>query len=174
MAVIAPPATIITAILIRLDGWIRLDGLRIFVSNGGKEIAMDSLQLSDEVIAGLTDEQMTVLQDLGELAAKKLKVSRAIEDFTAQIVASQKQMGFQPKTTPGGLHEDPEVLALITIKERYKLGNISEQIRRTLRRALDVGLGHLAVIQRQCQIYKVDPASTARRFYPETTTQKAT
>ncbi|HWO56313.1 MAG TPA: hypothetical protein VNN55_01980 [bacterium] len=127
---------------------------------------MENLQLTDEVIAGLTDEQMTILQDLGELAAKKLKVSRAIDDFTAQIVASQKQMGFQPKATPSGLHEDPEVLALITIKERYKLGNISEQIRRTLRRALEAGLGHLAVIQRQCKIYNIDPTIPARRFYP--------
>lgn len=134
---------------------------------------MDTLQLSDEVIAGLTDEQMTVLQDLGELAAKKLKVSRAIDDFTAQITASQKQMGFQPKMTPSGLHEDPEILSLITIKERYKLGNIAEQIRRTLRRAIDVGLGNLAVIQRQCLIYNVDPNVPARRYYPESTPQKA-
>lgn len=127
---------------------------------------MENLQLTDEVIAGLTDEQMTILQDLGELAAKKLRVSRAIDEFTAQIVASQKQMGFQPKASPGGLHEDPEVLALITIKERYKLGNISEQVRRTLRRALEAGLGHLAVIQRQCKIYNIDPTIPARRFYP--------
>lgn len=127
---------------------------------------MENFQLTDEVIAGLTDEQMTILQDLGELAAKKLKVSRAIDEFTAQIVASQKQMGFQPKASPGGLHEDPEVLALITIKERYKLGNISEQVRRTLRRALEAGLGHLAVIQRQCKIYNIDPTIPARRFYP--------
>lgn len=134
---------------------------------------MEALQLSDEVIAGLTDEQMTVLQDLGELAAKKLKVSRAITDFTEQVLSSQKQMGFQPKISPSGLHEDPEILSLITIKERYKLGNISEQIRRTLRRAIEVGLGNLAVIQRQCLIYNVDPDAPLRRFYPDPSTQKA-
>jgi hypothetical protein len=116
---------------------------------------------------------MTVLQELGELAAKKLKVTRAIEEFTAQIVASQKQMGFQPKATPSGLHEDPEVLSLITIKERYKIGNISEQIRRSLRRAIDVGLGELAVIQRQCKIYNVDPTVPGRRYYPDSTSEKA-
>jgi hypothetical protein len=134
---------------------------------------METLQLSDDVIAGLTDEQMAVLHDLGELAAKKLRVSRAIEEFIAQVVASQKQMGFQPKTIPSALHEDPEVLSLITIRERYKLSNISEQIRRTLRRALDVGLGNLAVVQRQCQIYNVDPNSPERRYYPEPPSQKA-
>ncbi len=128
---------------------------------------MDAFQLSDDVIAGLNDEQMTILQDLGELAAKKLKVSRAIEDFTSQIIASQKQMGFQTKIEPTGLHEDPELLALLTIKERYKLGNIREQIRRTLRRALDVGLGKLAVIQRQCKVYGVDASAPERRFYSD-------
>ena len=121
---------------------------------------MDALQLSEDVIAGLTDEQLMVLQDLGELAVKKLRISRAIEDFTAQAVASQKQMGFQPKATPSGLHEDPEVLSLITIKERYKLGSITEQIRKTLKRAVATGLGGLAVIQRQCTLYNVDCKTT--------------
>ena len=117
---------------------------------------MEPLQLSEDVIAGLNDEQLTILQDLGELAVKKLRISRAIEDFSAQATATQKQMGFQPKATPTGLHEDPEVLSLITIKERFKIGSITEQIRRTLKRAVNSGLGHLAVIQRQCTIYNVD------------------
>lgn len=117
---------------------------------------METLQLSEDVIAGLNDEQLMVLQDLGELAVKKLRLSRAIEDFTAQAVATQKQMGFQPKATPTGLHEDPEVLSLITIKERFKLGSITEQIRKTLKRAVTAGLGHLAVIQRQCKLYNVE------------------
>lgn len=117
---------------------------------------METLQLSEEVIAGLTEDQLTVLQDLGELAAKQFKLSREIESFTSQLLATQKQMGFQPKTSPTGLHEDPELLSLITIKERFKLSNVTEQIRRTLKRAVDVGLGKLAVIQRQCKLYNVD------------------
>jgi len=94
---------------------------------------MESAQLSDEVISQLNDEQLTVLQDLGELAAKKLKLASLIEQFTQQVTASQKTMGFQTKADPGGLHEDPEVLSLVTIKERFKITNLSEQIRRTLR-----------------------------------------
>ena len=117
---------------------------------------MKARELTDDVIAGLTDEQMTILQELGELAAKKLKVTRAIEEFTERVASSQRTLGFQTKENPAGLHEDPDVVALVTIKERYKLGNVREQIRRTLRRAVDVGLGDLALIQRQCKIYKVD------------------
>lgn len=122
-------------------------------------------QLTDEVIAELTDEQMTILQELGELAAKKLKVSTLIEQFTQQVSASQKTMGFQSKAEPTGLHEDPEVLSLVTIKERYKITNINRQIQRTLRRAVDVGLSHLAIVQRQCKIYGVDCSPGADRRY---------
>ncbi len=117
-------------------------------------------QLTDDVIAQLTDEQLTVLQDLGELAAKKLKVASLVERYTQQIGASQNAMGFQIKENPTGLHEDPEILSLITIKERYKITSLREQIRRTLKRAVDVGLGNLALIQRQCQIYGVDCTTT--------------
>ena len=122
---------------------------------------MESAQLSDEVISKLTDEQLTVLQDLGELAAKKLKIASLIEQFAQQVTASQKTMGFQTKSDPTGLHEDPEILSLVTIKERYKITSISDQIRRTLKRAVDVGLGNLALIQRQCLIYGVDCTTTA-------------
>ncbi|GAB4329201.1 MAG: hypothetical protein Kow0074_25570 [Candidatus Zixiibacteriota bacterium] len=117
---------------------------------------MNSVQLTDDVIAKLTDEQLTILQELGELAAKKLKISSIIEQFTQQVSASQKTMGFQTKDTPDALHEDPEVLALVTIKERYKITNIDRQIQRTLKRAVAVGLGHLAIIQRQCRIHGVE------------------
>lgn len=122
---------------------------------------MESVQLTDEVISGLNEEQLTILQELGELAAKKLKIATLIEQFTQQVNASQKTMGFKPKEQPDDLHEDPEVLSLVTIKERYKVTNIDRQIRRSLRRAVDVGLGHLALIQRQCRIYGIDcpPAS---------------
>jgi len=120
---------------------------------------MEAVELTDKVIAKLSDEQMTLLQELGELAAKKLKVSGLIQEFTEQVLSSQRTMGFQTKDDPSALHEDPEVIALVTIKERFKIGNITEQVRRTLRRAVDMGLGHLALIQRQCKIYGVDCAS---------------
>ena len=117
---------------------------------------MAGLELTDDLIAKLTDEQLNVLQDLGELAAKKLKVAQEISAFTEQVLASQRTMGFQEKDDPTGLHEDPEVIALVTIKERFKMGNIREQVKRTLRRAVEVGLGNLAIVQRQCKVYGVD------------------
>jgi rRNA-processing protein FCF1 len=116
---------------------------------------VESVQLTPDVISNLNDEQLTILQELGELAAKKLKVSTLVEQFTQQIAQSQSTMGFKTKERPDDLHEDPEVISLVTIKERYKITNIDQQIRRTLRRAVDVGLGHLAIIQRQCRVYGI-------------------
>lgn len=116
---------------------------------------MESVQLTGEVISQLNDEQLSILQELGELAAKKLKVSTLVGQFTQQIAQSQSTMGFKTKADPDELHEDPEVISLVTIKERYKITNIDKQIQRTLRRAVDVGLGRLAIIQRQCRIYGI-------------------
>lgn len=118
-------------------------------------------ELTDDVIAKLTDEQLLILQELGELAAKNLKVSRAIEEFSDRVTAAQRTMGFQAKDNPSVLHEDPEVIALVTIKARHKLGNIRAQIKRTLKRAAHVGLGDLALIQRQCAIYDIDCSADA-------------
>jgi hypothetical protein len=121
----------------------------------GKEAAVEPVQLTAEVISELDDEQLTILQELGELAAKKLKVSTLVDQFTQQVAQSQSTMGFKTKDDPGELHEDPEVISLVTIKERYKITNIDMQIKRTLRRAVEVGLGKLAIIQRQCRIYGI-------------------
>lgn len=131
---------------------------------------MKAVELNDDVIATLNDEQATVLQELGELAAKKLKLSGRIKDFSEQISSSQRTMGFQTKDDPEWLHEDPEVVSLITLKERYKLGSIRVQVKRALRRAVDVDLGHLAIIQRQCKNYGIDCSAegeSARRYFSD-------
>jgi hypothetical protein len=125
------------------------------MTSTAKEAAVEAVHLTSEVIAGFNDEQLSFLLELGELAAKKLKVSTLVEQFTQQVAQSQSKMGFKPKDEPDDLHEDPEVISLVTIKERYKIANIDEQIKRTLKRAVEVGLGNLAIIRRQCRIYGV-------------------
>ena len=123
---------------------------------------MPGAELTDDLIATLTEEQVTVLQELGELASKKFQVSSAIQDFTDQVTGSQRTMGFQTKSNPEALHEDPEIVTLVTIRERHKLGGISVRIKRMLRRAVDMGLGHLALIQRQCRAYGIDCSSDGK------------
>lgn len=116
---------------------------------------MAGLQLTDDEIATLTEEQLANLEELGIVAAKKLKLTAAIEQFGQSAASSQKQMGFSQKEDPQALHEDPEIMQLLTIKVRYKMGNLAEQIKRILRRSVDLGLGKYAIIQRQCRNYDV-------------------
>ena len=123
---------------------------------------MAGLPLSDDEIAKLNDEQLATLEELGGVAAKKLKLTSAIEEFNQMALASQKHMGFFVKENPSGLHEDPEIQQLLSIKARYKLGNLNEQIRRILRRCVELELGKYALVQRQCEIYSV-PCSTNGR-----------
>jgi len=132
------------------------------VTSNDKGGAVEAVQLTSEVISKMSDEQLSILQELGELAAKKLKVSTLVSQFTQQIAQSQSTMGFKPKDEPDDLHEDPEVISLVTIKERFKIANIDEQIKRTLKRAVEVGLGNLAIIQRQCRIYGIKCGEQAK------------
>jgi hypothetical protein len=121
---------------------------------GGKYMA--GLPLSDDEIARLNDSQLANLEELGLVATKKLKLESMIEEYNRQAVSSQKQMGFINKEDPRGLHEDPEVQQLLTIKARYKVGNLNEQIKRILRRSVELGLDKFAIIQRQCRIYGIE------------------
>jgi len=123
---------------------------------------MAGLPLSDDEIAKLDDEQLATLEELGIVAAKKLKLTGAIEEFSQMALASQKHMGFSAKENPQGLHEDPEIQQLLSIKARYKLGNLNEQIRRILRRCVELGLDKYAIIQRQCEFYGVSRAANGQ------------
>ncbi len=110
---------------------------------------MAGIPLSDNEITGLSEEQLAILEELGIVAAKKLKLTKVLEEMEQVTAASQKQMGFSQKEGPTALHEDPEIQQLLTIKVRYKMGNLSDQIKRILRRCVQLGLGKYAIIQRQ-------------------------
>ncbi len=116
---------------------------------------MAGIPLTDDEIARLTEEQLANLEELGIVAAKKLRLTRAIEEFNQAAVTSQKQMGFTKRDNPQALHEDPEIQQLLTIKVRYKMGNLKEQVKRILGRSVELGLGKYAIIQRQCKNYGI-------------------
>ncbi len=119
---------------------------------------MPGLPLTDDEIAKLTEEQLATLEELGIVAAKKLKLTKMIGEFEQATATSQKQMGFSTKEIPTGLHEDPEIQQLLTIKVRYKMGNLNIQIKRILRRCVELGLDKYGIIQRQCKLYGVEYA----------------
>jgi hypothetical protein len=111
--------------------------------------------LTDLDIAGMTDEQRAILHELGQYAASELNLTRLIQDTTEEVKRTMKEAGFAHSARPANLHEDPEVDVLISSKSRHKIGNVQDQIRRTLTRAVAVGLGQYRLIRQQCANYGV-------------------
>ncbi len=117
---------------------------------------MTGESLDNRAIYKLNDEQRAILSELAEIAARELNLTQEINEITQEVKETHKVMGFeQKKGSPQSLAEDPEVDVLITSKPRYKIENVREQIKRVLTRAVDLGLGNLAIIQRQCKNYGV-------------------
>ena len=111
--------------------------------------------LSNEAIAAMTDEQRSIISELGQYAAQELKLTEVIGSITDQVKGAKTEAGFAHTDSPTRLHEDPEVDILISSKARHKIGNVEGQIRRTLERALEVGLGEYRIIRQQCENYGV-------------------
>ena len=118
------------------------------MTNGG-------LPLTNETIASMTEEQRAILAELGTFAAQELNLTRLIRDTTEEVRKVLAAPGFAKAERPKALHEDPEVDILISAKTRNKVVNVENQIRRTLARALQVGLGQYRLIRQQCENYGV-------------------
>ena len=111
--------------------------------------------LTNEAIAAMTDEQRSIISELGQYAAQELNLTEVISSIAEKVKGAMSEVGFAHTDSPGRLHEDPEVDILISAKARHKIGNVEGQIRRTLERALQVGLGEYRIIRQQCENYGV-------------------
>ena len=111
--------------------------------------------LTNEAINAMTDEQRSILAELGQYAAQELNLAEVIRTTTEQVKGAMSEAGFARTDSPGRLHEDPEVDILISAKARHKIGNVEGQIRRTLERALEVGLAKYRIIRQQCKNYGI-------------------
>ena len=111
--------------------------------------------LTNDAIAGMTDEQRAILAELGQYAAQELNLSEVIKNITEEVKGVRSTAGFERAKNEARLHGDPEVDILISAKARHKITNVEGQIRRTLERALEVGLGEYRIIQQQCQNYGI-------------------
>ena len=113
------------------------------------------IPLTNEAIATMTDEQRTILAELGQYAAVELNLSEVIKNITEEVKSAMTTAGFERTGNSERLHGDPEVDILISAKARHKITNVEGQIRRTLERALEVGLGEFRLIQQQCRNYGI-------------------
>jgi len=118
-------------------------------------MSFEGLPLTNDEIAALTDEQRGILAELGLYAAQELNLTKLITETADQVKRSMTEAGFARSDSPRTLHEDPEVEILISVKPRHKIANVQNQIRRTLVRAVELGLGKYRLIRRQCANYGV-------------------
>ena len=116
---------------------------------------MEGKKLTDRIIYEMTDEQRLALQELADIASKELVLAEEITELTENVRKSHLELGFKASDSPKNLFEDPEIEVLISSKARFKIENVREQITRAIKKAIDVGLGDLEMIQRQAQIYGV-------------------
>jgi hypothetical protein len=124
--------------------------------SGGLDMNKAGLPLTDLAIAEMTDEQRAILHELGQYAAQELNLSKQIRETSEEVKHAMAEAGFSKSERPSLLHEDPEVDVLISAKSRHKITNVQSQIRRTLERAVQVGLGRFRIIREQCANYGVD------------------
>src|SRR3972149_6199138 len=122
---------------------------------------MPGKKLTDQLIFQMTDEQRLALQELAEIAATELILAEEMTELTENVRKSHQELGFKSSDSPKSLFEDPEIEVLISSKARFKIENVREQIRRSLKKAIDAELGDLEIVQRQAQIYGVPLDSSA-------------
>ena len=118
-------------------------------------------KLTERLIFNMTDQQRLVLQELAEIAAKELILAEEITELTENVRKSHQELGFKSSESPKSLFEDPEIEILISSKARFKIENVREQIKRALKKAIEVGLGDLEIVQRQVKIYGVPLADNS-------------
>jgi len=104
-----------------------------------------------EVVNSLSGEQKQILVKLSGLIEQEQKL---IDEIDARRPTPSGILQL-----PGGsitVCEDEDDWKIITGGLRLKLKKIREEIVHTLYQALDYGLGHLGIIQKQCAKYNVE------------------
>jgi hypothetical protein len=111
-------------------------------------------KLTPEVIKNLTDEQLELLVELGDLAKKEWELTGKIEDLRKQ---AQKVGLDSGNRETRAIHEDnefDELLSLRLIREREM---IRDKIGGLMKSISEAGLDDLGLILRQASNYGVDP-----------------
>ena len=111
----------------------------------------EPIPLSKEILRSLSKAQMDLLSSLGNLAEVENKVAKSINE---KMPTESGVLGLSVGVI--AICEDEDDWLVITAKERQKQKFIRQEIAQKLSEALDLGLGPLGFIQRQCKNYKVE------------------
>lgn len=109
--------------------------------------------LTPEIIKSLSDEQIELLAELGELA-------KAEKDLTEKIENTRKEsenVGLnRSNRTTKALFEDTNFDELLSIKSIREREAIREKIAGLMQALIEAGLGDLALVRRQALNYGVE------------------
>lgn len=109
--------------------------------------------LTPEIIKSLTDEQVELLVELGDLAKTELELTQKIEDMRKQ--AQKVGLDGGSRETKA-IHEDNEFDELISLRAIREREVIREKIAGLMKAMKEAGLGDLGLIKRQAANYRVD------------------
>jgi len=111
------------------------------------------IALTPEIIRNLNNEQLELLAELGDLAKMERDLTEKIENIRKQ----SENVGLRsPNRETRALHEDSDFDELLSIKSIREREGIRDKIAALMQSLIEVGLGDLALIQRQALNYGVD------------------
>jgi hypothetical protein len=110
------------------------------------------MKLSPETIKNLTREQLELLTELSELAAKESQLTEHIENNRRQ---SEKAGLGREREIAKSLMDDHEYDNLLSVKQIYEREQVKNKIKSVLEAVLNAGLGELDLIKRQAANYGV-------------------
>jgi len=105
--------------------------------------------MSRELFDSLEEKQKKVLLSVSDLGLKEKKLC---DEINAKKPTESGTLFTEGAVT---VCEDEDDWLIITLKERKELDKVKDEIAKKLNEALDLGLGFLGLVQRQCENYKV-------------------
>ncbi len=110
-------------------------------------------KLTPEIIKNLTEEQVELLVELGDLAKKEWELTEKIEDLRKQA----KKVGLDSgNRETKAIHEDNEFDELLSLRLVREREVIRDKIAGLMKSISEAGLEDLGLILRQASNYGVD------------------
>lgn len=110
------------------------------------------MELTPELIKSLSKEQLELLTELGELAAKEATITEEVERIRRQ--AEKAGIG-REREIASRIMDDPEFNNLVSVQLIYEREQIRSKIQSAIKSLINVGLGELDLIRRQAANYGI-------------------
>jgi hypothetical protein len=109
-------------------------------------------ELTPDVIAKLSPDQVELLIELGDLARKEAELNEQIDAIRRQT----EKVGLAPSNRDThAVHEDPSFVDLLSVRAVGERTIIREKIGGILRSLANVGLSDLGIVARQAANYGI-------------------